>query len=1180
MDNVAGQIFEHVAAGRMDEQVAVQLLRALKQQHHASDKDIAIIGLSLRMPGANNLQQFWDNLAHGRDCIGPLPEVRQQDSLGFIRSFTPLRDEEIRFSHGGFMKGIDEFDYAFFNLSPKEAALMDPNQRLFLQAAWEAIEDAGYGGSRIQGSKTGIYLGYADWPVYGQYITKNQPSQIPMASTGNTPSIIAGRIAYLLDLQGPALLVDTACSSSLVAVHTACMALRNKECEMAITGGVKVCLMPVDGLFEIGIESTNRKTSAFDDGSDGTVWGEGTVALLLKPLRQALKDRDPIHAVIRGSAANQDGTSVGLTAPNAASQELLLSQAWEDAGIHPETIGYIEAHGTGTKLGDPIEADGIKRAFRRYTTRRQFCAIGSVKTNIGHLDAASGVAGLAKAIAALKYKQLPPTLHFTRPNRNIAFEQSPLYVSDRLEPWLTEAEQPRRCGVSSFGFSGTNCHIVLEEAPDELEVKSAQRTVEDVGASEPQLLLLSAKTRASLERLVMRYVKERSRLLQADFLDLSYTVNTGRGQYGCRLAIIADSTAGFLDQLQWVMDHGFASYEKQGIYYDEHRVVSARKEARQNGEWTAEELKARSQAMAALILRGTGAEQRMNRSVLEELAKQAIHGGVVNWDALYEGRSCSKLHLPVYAFEPSRCWIELSAETSVHAAAPSLSVNGVDGAGAIRHPLSAGAGSAASRLPQLAGRHDGSYTAIEWQLAKRWEELLGVSELSIDDDFFELGGNSILVIRMEVELEKAGISLDSELMYRYPTIREAAAYLEQLPGEGIESPRKEVDIQSTAHASFSKESNHREQTALAQTAAASELHEAPVGIEARECDNPSTSTIFMLSNIEPFNDLYYRNCFYNSLFPVVAHFGGSILPYLFNDLILYHRGDGEESGGYEIRYEEIESQESLFHQMNLNVEAQGSFTDTIEELIGSLRQGHPVIVWVDAYAIPSRKDVYQQEHVDHTLLVYGFDLAEQCFHIIEHDRRENLSYKPCTISFTDMDKACEGFKAQYQQLEHRPAYYRIIHRENARYAQPERDALRRAFASRQLEHRVQLQESMTVLQQLVAWLKQVSSTAKSLSDQIDTIIEILNQILNAKQVEGYRLLYLYGADSSLLASHRACVEHWETVRKGMVRYFYAPIYQEERITAIHARLEHLIVAEQKFLSEFINQLQFTLTHNH
>ncbi|GKU76569.1 beta-ketoacyl synthase N-terminal-like domain-containing protein [Paenibacillus sp. L3-i20] len=1159
MDKLANLIFEQVAASRLDEKVALELLRTLKQQGDSRTTDIAIIGLSLKMPGATNVEEFWNNVEQGRDCTGPFPVTRQEDSAAFIRTFTQLSEEQIHFSYGGYMQDVDKFDYAFFNLSPKEAALMDPNQRLFLQTAWEAIEDAGYGGRRIQGSNTGVYIGYADWPVYGQYITKNQPAEIPMASTGNTPSIMAGRIAYLLDLQGPALLIDTACSSSLVAVHSACMALRNKECEMAIAGGVKVCLMPVDGLFEIGIESTNRQTSAFDDSSDGTVWGEGSVALLLKPLNQAIRDRDPIHAVIRGSAMNQDGTSVGLTAPNAASQEKLLIRAWQDAGINPETISYIEAHGTGTKLGDPIEVDGMRRAFRNYTNQTQFCAIGSVKTNVGHLDAASGVAGLAKVIAALKYKKLPPTLHFTKPNRSIPFESSPLYVNDRLAEWATDEGVPRRCGVSSFGFSGTNCHLVLEEAPGRLKGLD-----QDSRDGDGQLIVLSAKSKSSLVRLIQSYV-DRLPSLEANLDDLCYTANTGRGQYSYRLALIAGSKSSLLDQLLEVLESGLHSVVEKGIYYDEHRTASSRKDERKRGEWTSEELRARSKASHELILQAVDAGGKLERTQLEQLAQLVVQGAEVDWTLLYEGHIRSKLHIPVYSFEATRCWIDFGANT-YHS--PTTSVTAANPGESNLIPSSSSNDTSMKHTPRLTGRADGRYSTLEIQISKLWEQLLGVTELDLDDDFFELGGNSILAIRVEVELEQSGIQFSSEQLYQSPTIREIAAYVEQYYSESTSVKAERVEQPDS------------EQFTLDQAAVASEQHSRTSLVLETNQDLPNHAEVFILPRIEPFNDLYYRNCFYNSFFPVVNHFGGGILPFLLNDLIVFHHSGLEDSSGYELCYREVQPLESLFSQLNLIVQTNYGFDDLTDELIQSIRQGNPVIVWIDIYYVPMRKDAYMKQHVDHTLLIYGYDEQNRLFYMLEHDRRENLSYKPCTIGFDDLVRACQGFQEHYQEMEHRAASYVISHNSDADRWRLDLPELKGIFARNLLNNLHSLNESMEVLKQFVKWIKHISSTEDCLKQNVGMLVDTLNQMLMAKQVEGYRITALYGVDAEILVAHRECVDHWETIRKGIVRFFYVPTYQIDRIEAIHARLDRLLAAEERFLAAMINQLQLTLTHNY
>lgn len=408
-----------------------------------SSKDIAIIGMSARLPKAENVKEFWHNIRSAVDCVEDYPEARKKDSDAFLR-YIGTDEEKIKYTKGAYLTDVDKFDYSFFQITPKEASLMNPNQRVFLETVWNAIEDSGYGGKKLRGSNTGVYMGYSPGTFvdvlydYSRFIIEVDPFLAPMAVPGNLHSIIASRISYVLDLKGPSLSIDTACSSSLVAVHLACQGIRNGECDMAIAGSVKINLFPLDREQKLGIESSNAKARTFDESSDGTGRGEGVVAIILKPLSNAVKDGDHIYAVIKGSAINQDGNSIGITAPNAVAQTNVICSAWENAAINPEAIGYIEAHGTGTKLGDPIEIEGIRNAFNKYTQKKQFCAIGSVKSNIGHLDSCAGIVGLIKAVLALQHREIPPTLHFEYPNKKIEFENSPVYVNNELTEWEYE----------------------------------------------------------------------------------------------------------------------------------------------------------------------------------------------------------------------------------------------------------------------------------------------------------------------------------------------------------------------------------------------------------------------------------------------------------------------------------------------------------------------------------------------------------------------------------------------------------------------------------------------------------------------------------------------------------------------------------------------------------------------
>ncbi|HEX2924792.1 MAG TPA: SDR family NAD(P)-dependent oxidoreductase [Ruminiclostridium sp.] len=590
-----------------------------------SAKDIAVIGISLKMPKAENKDEFWNNLKLGADCIGEFSGQRKKDADAYLK-FCGWDIDKVKYFDGAYLKDIDKFDYSFFNIPPKEASLISPVQRLFLEAAWKTVEDAGYGG-KIEGSRTGVYVGYeADVPYdYKRIISDVDIASMSVSVTGNLTPIIASRISYLLNLKGPSMSIDTACSSSLLAVHTACRAIRNGECDLAIAGSVRINLLPIDGQLDFGISSSDGRTKTFDDSSDGTGSGEGVAAVLLKPYNRAVSDRDNIYAVIKGTYANQDGKSIGLTAPNVQAQEDVITNAWKDADVAPETISYIEAHGTGTKLGDPIEIEGIKRAFRRYTSKKQFCAVGSVKTNLGHLDNAAGMAGLIKAILSLYHRQLPPSLHFKKPNRKIDFIESPVYVNNKLLSWETDGI-PRRCGVSSFGFSGTNCHVVLEEA-DKGDDASPRPT------TGLQIITLSAKSIESLNDIVREYIEFLKGGHEALLEDICYTANTGRWRYKHRLAVIARDNKDLLEKLRKVVSEGFAKSDNDKIYYSDIDE--------QAGGFTG------------------NLEYPASESSLRELCRAYISGLEIDWNRLYSKQNRRRVSLPTYVFEKKRCWIDI-----------------------------------------------------------------------------------------------------------------------------------------------------------------------------------------------------------------------------------------------------------------------------------------------------------------------------------------------------------------------------------------------------------------------------------------------------------------------------------------------------------------------------------------
>jgi acyl transferase domain-containing protein/acyl carrier protein len=640
---------------------------------HLSDlytsTDIAIIGISVRTAFANNGDEFWKNLTTGKDCIHEIPDSRQEDIDNYLPYIFKVKlDESIkknkkRYVRAAYLNEVDKFDYRFFKLSPKEASLMDPCQRLFLETAYETLEDAGYAGKNASTYETGVYVGYSDDVKlnYFQMVGQIEPNSIPVAIAGNLSSIVPSRISYFLDLKGPAVLVDTACSSSLVAVHLALQAIRNGDCQQAIAGGVRINLVPIAHKATIGIESSDGKTKTFSDDSDGTGVGEGSAAVLLKPLDKAIKDRDNIYAVLKGSAVNQDGQSLGITAPSVEAQTRLILKAWDHAKIDPETISYIEAHGTGTRIGDPIEVEAIKNAFETFTNRKQFCAIGSVKTNIGHLFEASGIFGLIKAVLSLKYKKLPPTIHFKRPNKNIAFENSPVYINDELRHWKTNGF-PLRCGITAFGFSGTNCHVVLEQAPL-TEKQQAGKT------DNHHVLTLSAKSKKSLIQLVKQYhhflIKNKKLALH----DICYTANIGRSHFNHRIAIITNHMTDLRAKLKQIISFNINIGEclDKEIYYGEHKTIQANKKGNKNDgcsrygyEYSLSQSDFRELSEKGNIkIREFVQSGRNNSRLLKEIVQLYIKGADLEWEAFYEDMTTQKISLPLYPFDRERCWIDI-----------------------------------------------------------------------------------------------------------------------------------------------------------------------------------------------------------------------------------------------------------------------------------------------------------------------------------------------------------------------------------------------------------------------------------------------------------------------------------------------------------------------------------------
>ncbi|MFC1975072.1 SDR family NAD(P)-dependent oxidoreductase [Chloroflexota bacterium] len=508
----------------------------LKALEHSRPEPIAIIGLACRYPGGiNTPEAFWQLLRDGVDAITEVPASRWDIDAYYDPD--PEAPGKMSTRCGGFLDKIDLFDPHFFGISPREAAGMDPQQRLLLEVSWEALEYAGQSSTKLAGSLTGVFVGISGNDYLQLQIETAEGSGLDFYSgSGSAHSIAAGRLSYTLGLQGPCLAVDTACSSSSLAIHLACQSLQSGDCRMALAGGVNLILWPDVSIntSKTGMLSDDGRCKTFDAAADGYVRAEGCGFVVLKRLSDAIADGDNILALIRGTATNHDGHSNGLTAPNGLSQEALIRKALTRAGVKPTQLGYVEAHGTGTSLGDPIEMRALGTVMREGRSSDKPLVVGSVKTNVGHAEAAAGVTGLIKVVLSLQHEEIPPHLHFKKPNPYIPWDELPVMIPTELTPWPAGGER-RIAGVNSFGFSGTNVHMVVEEAPE--------HSLAPVGAERPmQLLNISAKSEQALKELAGDYAKHLAEHAPVSLADVCFTANTGRSPFAHRLAVVAKST--------------------------------------------------------------------------------------------------------------------------------------------------------------------------------------------------------------------------------------------------------------------------------------------------------------------------------------------------------------------------------------------------------------------------------------------------------------------------------------------------------------------------------------------------------------------------------------------------------------------------------------------------------------
>ncbi len=597
--------------------------------------DIAIVGIAAKIPGVNDLKEFYDSLLRGECFVNDLPAWRKEFLTKYYH-YTKQELKENAFAQSAYLDDIDQFDYEFFQLSPREASLMDPHQRLFLELALEAIEDAGHSLDSMSQTKTGVFLGFGTniKDMYMRILSDVQREDVADAIVGNAQAILAGRISHDLNLKGASMVIDTACSSSIVALNTAVSYIKSKQIESALVGGIKLLLCPVEDadLYTIGMESGDGYTRTFDQTATGTAFGESAQMILIKSYQKAVEDGDHIYGVIKSIAINQDGNSASVTAPNPISQQEVILEAWKGAKINPEDIGYVEVHGTATRLGDTIEYKSLNEAFKRYTKKKHICAVNTVKPNYGHMSEGAGLFGLIKGLQVLQYGVIPKNILFDRPNSSIDMIDSAIYYNTQNIEWKAEGKK-RTFALSNFGMSGTNTHLVVQEvkracAPSILRKK--------------RIFAISNRTKEGLFQEIQKlyaYITTR----EVDFHNLSYTLAVGRNHYENRFAVVCESMQELQAAIQQYLEAGVLGHN---AFAGGKKVVSDdRVQLASNEMHLSEQMQL--------------TEQVRTMEKEEQVAEFYCKGAKVAFERFYAGEVLYRISIPTYCFTKKSCWIRI-----------------------------------------------------------------------------------------------------------------------------------------------------------------------------------------------------------------------------------------------------------------------------------------------------------------------------------------------------------------------------------------------------------------------------------------------------------------------------------------------------------------------------------------
>ena len=692
---------------------------------------IAIIGIGCRFPSANDPDQFWQLLRNGADAVTLAPNNRPGITYQTAASSEPHDSVQ-----GGFLEAIDQFDAPFFGISPEEALMMDPQQRLLLEIVWEGLEDAGQVPKQLAGSRTGVFIGAAVGE-YGSLFESSAAAETVEETgyevTSQSAAIVANRVSFRLNLRGPSVVIDTACSSSLVAVHQACQSLMLGESSLAIAGGINLVLtnQRTASLKKSGLLSSSGRCRTFDKEADGYVRSEGVGVVILKSLAAAHSDGDRIYAVIKSSAFNHNGKGNGLSAPNPNAQKELLQDAYSRAGLSPSQIHYIEAQGTTTPIGDSLELNAIGEFLANNRDSADKCFVGSVKTNLGNMETASGMGGLIKVALSLKHRQIPPNLHFQQPNPYVAFDKLPISVPTTLTDWPC-THSPAVAGVSASGLGGANVHIVLERDEANLLGKRIDRSQNEL--HQPEILILSAKSGQALQALALSYSYFLGSCTGIGLRDICYTASQRRSHFSYRLALIASDFEELQSNLHSVLLDQPTAFT--------HKVKRCRRKV---------------QKAASLNYLDRNLSESEQAIALYSLAQQWLAGEEIDWDGVYAASSCQLVSVPTYPFERRSYWFFPSDESTADVVTQDICDHAVD---------------TEFVAPE---------TTTEKALAKIWHGLLEQEQIGIHDNFFELGGHSLLATQVISQIREVfSIDLPLRTLFEAPTVAELSESIEVL----------------------------------------------------------------------------------------------------------------------------------------------------------------------------------------------------------------------------------------------------------------------------------------------------------------------------------------------------------------------------------------------------------------